>query len=68
MLEENRRIMNMYLKKIGGAKISYTHFIGWAIVKAASEMSVMNNAFTMIDGAPYIIKKPDVNLGLAIDL
>jgi len=68
VLEENRRLINRYLKKIGGGKISYTHFIGWAIVKAASEMSVMNNAFTMIDGEPYVIKKPDVNLGLAIDL
>jgi 2-oxoglutarate decarboxylase len=68
VLEENRRLINQYLKKIDGGKISYTHIIGWAIVKAISNNPVINNAFTIIDGAPHIIKKPDVNLGLAIDL
>src|SRR5258706_4495401 len=34
VLEENRIIINQHLKRIGKGKISYTHIIGWAIVKA----------------------------------
>ena len=68
VLEENRRIINQNLKKTSGGKISYTHLIGWAIVKAIESVPVMNYAFTVIDGAPNIVKRTDVNLGLAIDL
>ncbi len=68
VLEENRRIINQNLKKTGGGKISFTHIIAWAIVKAVESMPVMNNAFTFSDGAPYVVKRADVNLGLAIDI
>jgi len=68
LLEENRIIINQYLKKKNAGKISYTHIIGWAIIKAVSSNPVMNNAFTVINGKPNLIKKPNVNLGLAIDL
>lgn len=68
VLEENRRLINQYLKKVNGGKISYTHIIGWAIVKAITSNPVMNNAFTIIEGQPHVINKRDVNLGLAIDL
>jgi len=68
VLEENRRLINHYLKKNNAGKISYTHIIGWAIVKAVESNRVMNNAFTIIDEQPHVIKKNDVNLGLAIDL
>ncbi len=46
VLEENRRIINDYLKKKNSGKISYTHIIGWAIVKAIEFIPVMNNSFT----------------------
>lgn len=68
ILEENRRIINQYFKKTGRRKISYTHIIGWAIVKAAIEMPVMNNSFAVVDGTPHIIKKKHINLGLAVDI
>lgn len=68
VLEENRRLINQYLKKVNGGKISFTHIIGWAIVKAITSNPIMNNAFTIIDGLPHVINKRDVNLGLAIDL
>src|SRR5205823_1525871 len=68
LLEENRIIINQYLKKKNAGKISYTHIIGWAIIKAISSNPVMNNAFTIINSAPHLIKKLNVNLGLAIDL
>ncbi|MCY7362918.1 MAG: 2-oxo acid dehydrogenase subunit E2, partial [Ignavibacteria bacterium] len=68
VLEENRRIINEYLKKKNGGKISFTHIIGWAIVKGISLVPVMNNSFTVINNEPNLIKKKAVNLGLAVDL
>lgn len=68
VLEENRRLINDYLKKRNGGKISFTHIIGWAIIKGIDFVPVMNNAYTVINGEPYVIRKTDVNLGLAVDL
>lgn len=68
VLEENRRIINNYFKKTGGGKVSFTHLAGWAIVKALEEIPVLNYAFGLLDGEPQVIKRKDVNIGLAIDL
>lgn len=68
VLEENRLIINNYLKKTNSGKISFTHIIGWAIVKAIASIPALNNAYTVIGGNPHIIRKNNVNLGLAVDL
>ncbi|MDZ7623313.1 MAG: multifunctional oxoglutarate decarboxylase/oxoglutarate dehydrogenase thiamine pyrophosphate-binding subunit/dihydrolipoyllysine-residue succinyltransferase subunit [Ignavibacteriaceae bacterium] len=68
LLEENRTLINNHLKRLNKGKISFTHLISWAILKAVQSMPVMNNAFTVIDGKPHVIKRKDVNLGLAIDI
>ncbi|MCB0722315.1 MAG: multifunctional oxoglutarate decarboxylase/oxoglutarate dehydrogenase thiamine pyrophosphate-binding subunit/dihydrolipoyllysine-residue succinyltransferase subunit [Ignavibacteriae bacterium] len=68
LLEENRIVINNFLKQTGGGKISYTHIIGWAIVKAIETVPNMNNSFTVMEGQPYLVKKHDVNLGLAVDI
>ncbi|KXK54031.1 MAG: 2-oxoglutarate dehydrogenase E1 component [Chlorobi bacterium OLB5] len=68
VLEENRLIINNYLKKNNRGKISFTHIIGWAIVKAIASIPAMNNSFTVINSQPHVIKKNKVNLGLAVDL
>lgn len=68
VLEENRRIINQNLKKRHKGKISYTHIIGWAIVKAIQYVPVMNNSYIVINGEPGVSKKKDVNLGLAVDI
>ncbi len=68
VLEENRRIINNYFRKTVGGKISYTHLAGWAIVRALEEVPVMNYAFGLINDEPQVIKRKDVNIGLAIDL
>lgn len=68
VLEENRRILNKYLNQEGKSKVSYTHIIGWAIVQAIKEIPVMNNAFSVADDEPVMIKRNDVNIGLAIDI
>lgn len=68
LLEENRILINNHLKKKNEGKISYTHIISWAILKAISKNQVMNNGFTIIDGKPNIILRKNINLGLAIDI
>lgn len=68
VLEENRIILNNHLKKKNLGKISFTHIIGWAIVKAIGSIPALNNAFTLVEGTPTLVKKPQVNLGLAVDL
>ncbi|MCW8804025.1 MAG: multifunctional oxoglutarate decarboxylase/oxoglutarate dehydrogenase thiamine pyrophosphate-binding subunit/dihydrolipoyllysine-residue succinyltransferase subunit, partial [Ignavibacteriaceae bacterium] len=68
LLEENRTLINNNLNRLNKGKISFTHLISWAILKAVQSMPVMNNAFTIIDGKPHIIKRKAVNLGLAIDI
>lgn len=68
LLEENRTLINNYLRKVKGGKISFTHLISWAILKTVKSFSVMNNAFTVLDGKPHVIKRKYVNLGLALDI
>ena len=64
LLEENRRIINEHLAAQGRGKVSFTHIIGWAIVKALKEYPHLNFAYGDVDGAPsrpsgYIIA-PDM--------
>lgn len=68
LLEENRTIINQHLQKRGEGKISFTHIISWAILKAIQTFPVMNNAFQIIDGKPHLIIRKDVNLGIAVDI
>ena len=68
VLEENRRVVNHHLSLTGQPKASFTHIVGWAIVKAIKDFPRMNSAFLMNDGQPARLDRDDVNLGLAIDV
>ena len=68
LLEENRKIINDNLKSRGLGKVSFTHLIGWAIIKAAQEYPQMNNGFGVVDGKPSRLESESVNLGIAIDI
>jgi 2-oxoglutarate decarboxylase len=69
LLEVNRLIINNQLKRLTqGGKVSFTHLIGWAIVKALTDLPALNVAFAEIDGKPHLVRYPHVNLGLAIDM
>lgn len=68
LLEENRSLINYYLQKRGLIKVSYTHLVGWAIVKAIPFVPNMNNAFSVIDNQPVLIKRKHINIGLAVDV
>ncbi|WP_460461048.1 multifunctional oxoglutarate decarboxylase/oxoglutarate dehydrogenase thiamine pyrophosphate-binding subunit/dihydrolipoyllysine-residue succinyltransferase subunit [Angustibacter peucedani] len=68
LLIDNRIVINSHLKRSRGGKVSFTHLIGFAVVKALAAMPEMNNAFTERDGKPALAVPEHVNLGLAIDL
>jgi 2-oxoglutarate decarboxylase len=68
LLIDNRLVMNNHLRRGRGGKISFTHIIGYAVVKAALAHPEMNVAYTEVNGRPGVIQYPDVNLGLAIDV
>src|SRR5213083_1699033 len=66
-LDARRRELNAQLAA-AGKKISYTHLIGYAIVRAARELPVMTHAFQDVDGKPHRFDPHAVNLGLAVDV
>ena len=69
LLEVNRRVANNYLVRVQRqGKISFTHLIGWALVKGLQKMPVMNSSYSLVDGKPGVIRHPHVNLGLAVDV
>jgi multifunctional 2-oxoglutarate metabolism enzyme len=70
LLEVNRRVINGYLGRTRGGKVSFTHLIGYAVVRAiADHMPVMNGTFTKLDGdKPGVVRNPHVNLGIAVDV
>ncbi len=68
LLEENRRVLNQYLADTTGAKMSFTHLIAWAIVKALKAMPVMKNSFLHANDTAYKVVPEHVNLGIAVDV
>ncbi len=67
VLDATRRDLNAQLAP-AGKKVSYTHLIGYAIVRAAREYPVMTHAFQEVAGKPHRFDPHAVNLGLAIDV
>src|SRR4051794_37059212 len=68
LLIDNRVVINNHLRRGRGGKVSFTHLIGYALVKALREFPVMNRSFAEVDGKPTLVEHEHVNLGLAIDL
>ena len=70
LLEVNRRVINGYRSRSGLSKVSFTHLIGYAVVRAiADAVPVMNSAFVEgADSKPRVIRHEHVNIGLAVDV
>ncbi len=68
VLDENRQLLNAFLVRKGQSKLSFTHLIGWALIKALKKYPRLNDAFTVVDGKPYRVVRSSINLGLAVDL
>ncbi|WP_139980896.1 multifunctional oxoglutarate decarboxylase/oxoglutarate dehydrogenase thiamine pyrophosphate-binding subunit/dihydrolipoyllysine-residue succinyltransferase subunit [Nocardioides litoris] len=68
LLWDNRIVINSHLARARGGKVSFTHLIGYALVRAVTSMPEMNNGFETVDGKPNLITPAHINLGLAIDV
>ncbi len=70
LLEVNRKVINDYRSLHGLSKVSFTHIIAHAIVRAISDaVPNMRNAYAVAaDGKPQLVRNPHVNVGLAVDV
>ena len=68
LLIDNRIVVNNHLKRSRGGKISFTHIIAWALVRAVQGMPELNASYGEVDGKPVVVRPSHVNLGIAIDL
>jgi len=68
LIADNRIVINNHLKRSRGGKVSFTHVIGYALIKALESFPEMNSSFGQVDDKPALITPGHVNLGLAIDL
>jgi 2-oxoglutarate dehydrogenase E1 component len=71
LLEVNRTIINNQLSRTMGGKVSFTHLIGYAVIKGLQAVPTMNAAFVADadgKGTPGVIRHARVGLGLAVDV
>ncbi|CAN5891885.1 multifunctional oxoglutarate decarboxylase/oxoglutarate dehydrogenase thiamine pyrophosphate-binding subunit/dihydrolipoyllysine-residue succinyltransferase subunit [soil metagenome] len=69
LLIDNRIVINNHLARARGGKVSFTHLIGFALVKALAAMPDMNRSYDVDEkGKPVLVTPGHVNLGLAIDV
>jgi len=71
LLEVNRAALNEQLVRTTGTKVSFTHLIGFAVVRSLEAVPALNAAFvSSIDekGTPGIVRHEHVGLGLAVDV
>ncbi len=68
LLEVNRKVINGYLGRIGSTKVSFTHLIGYAVVRALDAVPAMKNTYADTDDGPAVVSHDHVGLGLAVDV
>jgi len=68
LLVHNRIVINNHLGRGRGGKVSFTHLIGYAVVRALAVAPEMNYSYAEADGKPLLVEPEHVNLGLAIDV
>ncbi|MEQ9103276.1 MAG: multifunctional oxoglutarate decarboxylase/oxoglutarate dehydrogenase thiamine pyrophosphate-binding subunit/dihydrolipoyllysine-residue succinyltransferase subunit [Rhodothermales bacterium] len=69
LMAENRALINDHQRYVGGDKVSFTHIIAFALVRALKHTPGMNAAFREDDdGTLYHVTPNHVNVGLAIDI
>jgi multifunctional 2-oxoglutarate metabolism enzyme len=68
VIDENRRIINHHRTLLGKSKVSYTHIIGWAIVRSLDYFPGLNHAYTEQNGEPFRVIHKAINLGIAVDV
>ena len=67
-LEENRRILNKHRDATAASKISFTHLVAWAIVRALDTFPRLNDCYAELEGQAHRIQRDQVRLGIAVDV
>ena len=62
IVEENRNAINKHRALQGRGKLSFTHFIAWAIVKAVKSNPGLNHAYAENQGEPFRAVRAHVNI------
>ena len=71
LLQVNRAILNQHLARTSGGKVSFTHLIGFAVVRALGAVPALNAGFVADadgKGTPGVLRHDHVGLGLAVDV
>ncbi|MGO1884383.1 MAG: multifunctional oxoglutarate decarboxylase/oxoglutarate dehydrogenase thiamine pyrophosphate-binding subunit/dihydrolipoyllysine-residue succinyltransferase subunit [Citricoccus sp.] len=68
LLIDNRVVINNHLKRSRGGKVSFTHIIGYALIRALAQYPAMNVLYREENGKPSAVQPAHVNFGLAVDL
>ncbi len=69
LLEVNRRIINNYLRRSRGGKVSFTHLIAYAMLRAANDVPAMLKTYSVVDGKPAVTDHTGFyGLGIAVDV
>ena len=68
LLIDNRLVINSHLARNRGGKVSFTHLIGYAVIRALSNYPSQNVVYGEVDGKPAAIQPAHVNFGIAIDI
>ena len=68
VVEENRRILNHHRTLVGKSKVSFTHVIAFALLRALEKFPNVNSAFAENEDGPVRLVRHGVNLGVAVDL
>ena len=64
LMIDNRIVINNHMKRARGGKVSFTHIIAYAMIKAVRAMPEMNAFFGELDGKPAVGHPEHINLGI----
>ncbi len=71
LLQVNRTLLNQHLTRTSGTKVSFTHIIGYAVVRALASQPILNSSYVSDadgKGHPGVARHEHVGLGLAVNV
>jgi 2-oxoglutarate decarboxylase len=68
LLDENRRLINDARDQAGLPKVSFTHLVSWAVLRALEAFPGLTDAFDDSGGEPVRVRRTEIRFGLAVDV
>ncbi|WCD92489.1 multifunctional oxoglutarate decarboxylase/oxoglutarate dehydrogenase thiamine pyrophosphate-binding subunit/dihydrolipoyllysine-residue succinyltransferase subunit [Microbacterium sp. nov. GSS16] len=68
LMIDNRIVINNHMSRTRGGKVSFTHLIGWALIRTLKDFPSQNVFYAEVDGKPSVVAPAHVNLGIAVDV